>query len=145
MNRPGQRLFVGRTAESAVLTSMLDTARGGAGGAIVVLGEAGAGKSALIDHVLAATAGFRTLRASVPGDGRVMPFAAVRQLCAALSARIDALPVPQRTLLRAVLDVDTAAVADVFRACATRSAPPSRHPRDRRPGAVGAAGRRRPR
>lgn len=115
MNRPGQRLFVGRTAESAVLTSMLDTARGGAGGAIVVLGEAGAGKSALIDHVLAATAGFRTLRASVPGDGRVMPFAAVRQLCAALSARIDALPVPQRTLLRAVLDVDTAAVADVFR------------------------------
>lgn len=59
----GKSTFIGRHGERAALSGLLDRAAGGRGGSVAILGEAGVGKSALVDHMVGAgPAGMSVLR-----------------------------------------------------------------------------------
>jgi DNA-binding CsgD family transcriptional regulator len=77
--------------------------RGGASGVLVVRGEAGVGRTALLAHAARAAAGFEVARVTgVEAEGE-LPFAGLHQLCAPMVAGLDALPTAQRAALRVVL------------------------------------------
>ncbi|GHH33586.1 AAA family ATPase [Lentzea cavernae] len=73
--------LLGRDDEIRCLSGMLTAARDGRGGALVLRGEAGMGKSALLAHVRESASGFRVLEASGSEFETELPFAALHQLC----------------------------------------------------------------
>ncbi|GAA3888501.1 LuxR family transcriptional regulator [Saccharothrix violaceirubra] len=91
----------GRAAESAVLGGVLDSARDGNSGVLVVRGEAGIGKSALLGAVDAE--GFRVLRGTAIESESVVPYAGLSLLLRCVSDGIDVLPPRQAATLRIVL------------------------------------------
>ena len=95
-------MLVGRHAECARLDALLTVIRGGRSAALVVLGEAGVGKSALLDYAIRAGAGadaVRVLRATGVESEMELPYAALHQLCLPLLSGIDRLPTPQAEAL----------------------------------------------
>ena len=92
--------MVGRGPELAQLGRLLAAARDGGSGALVVRGEPGIGKSALLDHVTAAATGFAILRA-VGVEGEIdLPYAGLHQLCRPLLDQVVELSQPQGEALR---------------------------------------------
>jgi DNA-binding CsgD family transcriptional regulator len=87
--------LVDRRAECAELDRRLVDARAGASAAVVVRGDAGVGKTALLDYVLRAAAGFRVARAAGVESEMELPFAALHQLCAPFLTELERLPGPQ--------------------------------------------------
>jgi len=67
-----------------------------------VRGEAGVGKSALLEHLVDAASDLRVVRAVGAESEMELAFAAVHQLCAPMLDRLDGLPTPQREALRIV-------------------------------------------
>ena len=63
---------------------------------LVVRGDAGIGKSALLQHLIDAASGFRVVHATGVESEMELPFAALHQLCASMLDRLAALPDPQR-------------------------------------------------
>jgi DNA-binding CsgD family transcriptional regulator len=100
-------VLAGRDAERAEIAALLDAARAGTGGALVVRGVAGSGKSALLADAVAAAASapsaFRLLRTSGAESESPLAFAALQRLLWPLRGKIGALPVPQQAALRAAL------------------------------------------
>ncbi len=95
---PGGRL-VGRDREREVLGRVLNAARGGDGGVLVVHGEPGVGKTALLEWTVAEGRQFRVLR-TVGVEGEMeFPYAALQQLCSPILDRSERLPDPQRDAL----------------------------------------------
>ncbi|GIJ50224.1 LuxR family transcriptional regulator [Virgisporangium aliadipatigenens] len=95
-----QAALVGRGDERARLDALARAARAGHGGALVLRGEAGIGKSALLAHARAAAAGFRVIDASGAQFESELPFAALHRLCVPLLGGLDALPARHREALR---------------------------------------------
>src|SRR5882757_3313955 len=93
-------MLLGRARECEVLDRLLVGARSGDGGALVVHGEAGIGKTALLEYAVGAAQGFQVLRAVGNEAERELPFAALHQLCAPGLVGLEALPEPQRDALR---------------------------------------------
>ena len=95
--------FRGRPSERQALDRLLEAARAGRSGVLVIRGEAGVGKTALMRHAAGQAAGFR--RAEIAGVESEMelPYAGLHQLCASLRGGVDALPGPQRDALRVAL------------------------------------------
>lgn len=93
--------LLGRRAERATLEQLLAGAQTGQSGAIVVRGEAGIGKTALLEYArdTASTSGFRTEYAAGVESETQFAFAGLHQLCAPLLDRASALPDPQQTAL----------------------------------------------
>ncbi|MFD4460869.1 AAA family ATPase [Nocardia sp. NPDC058480] len=92
--------LVGRHTEIDCLLALVRAAEQGAGGVLVLRGEPGIGKSALLDHVEHATpAGFRIIRASGAEFEGEMPFAALHQVCVPVLAHLDELSAPYRDFL----------------------------------------------
>jgi DNA-binding CsgD family transcriptional regulator len=95
---PGGAL-VGRDRERAVLGRLLGAGRGGEGGVLVVHGEAGVGKTALLEWTIGEAREFRILR-TIGVEGEMeLPYAALQQLCAPMLDRSQHLPDPQRDAL----------------------------------------------
>jgi DNA-binding CsgD family transcriptional regulator/tetratricopeptide (TPR) repeat protein len=86
----------GRARECRALDELLSAVRGGHARALVLRGDAGIGKTALLHHVLDAADGFRIVRANGVESEMAMPFAALHQLCGSMLVRLDQLPDPQR-------------------------------------------------
>jgi AAA ATPase domain len=82
----------GRASECAQLDELLAAARDGRSRALVLRGEAGIGKTALIDSVAAGAHDSRVLRTEGVESELELPFAALHQLCAPLLGHVDALP-----------------------------------------------------
>ena len=101
--RPGTKtprvLLLGRQRERVVLDRLLEAARGGNGGVLVVHGEPGVGKTALLDYAVEAAREFRPTRTSGVEGEMEFPFAALRQLCSPFLELIKHLPDPQRDAL----------------------------------------------
>src|SRR5690349_21410469 len=94
----GERLL-GRKRESDVLDRVVDIARGGHGAVLVVHGDAGVGKTALVEYAVDAAEDFQVVRtAGVEGEME-LDHAAVQRLCAPLAELVDRLPDPQRDAL----------------------------------------------
>ncbi|XVV16718.1 AAA family ATPase [Actinoplanes sp. CA-131856] len=87
----------GRAHEQAVLTGLIEAARSGRSGVLVLLGEAGVGKTALLDETVKEAG---TIRVDGVEAERELPFAALHQLCAPLFDHLEKLPEPQRDALR---------------------------------------------
>ncbi|WP_448624748.1 AAA family ATPase [Geodermatophilus sp. URMC 64] len=98
-------MLAGRDTERAAVAALLDAARAGAGGALVVRGVAGSGKSALLADAVrtAGPSGMRVLRTSGVESESPLAFAALQRLLWPLRTRLQALPAPQRAALGAAL------------------------------------------
>ena len=91
--------LLGRSEECATLDRLLADARAGRGQVLVLRGEAGIGKTALVDYLAAQASGCRVARAAGAESERELAYAGLQQLCAPFLDRIDRLPEPQRDAL----------------------------------------------
>jgi DNA-binding CsgD family transcriptional regulator len=94
--------FVARKDELRVLDDLVRAAADGRGGALVVAGEAGMGKSALVDAAVGGLDGWLVLRAAGTEFERDLPYAALHQLCTSVIRHRDGLPAVQRQALESV-------------------------------------------
>ena len=104
----------GRRAERAALERLAESVRGGDSRALVLHGEAGVGKTALLDYLAAHAPGCQTARASGVQSEMELPFAALHQLCAPMLDHVAALPAPQRDALRIVFGQSAEPTPDRF-------------------------------
>jgi DNA-binding CsgD family transcriptional regulator len=108
----------GREPERAQLAALLEDADRARAGALVVHGEAGAGKSALLDDLLAGArtgaGGARVLRAQGLESEAPLAFAALHRLLRPLRALLDRLPAPQARALRVAFGEEEGAAVDPF-------------------------------
>jgi DNA-binding CsgD family transcriptional regulator len=105
---------IGRLEEREALTDLLDAARNGLSGALVLSGEAGIGKTTLLDYAAAAAIDFRVLRVSGFESERDLAFAAVHRLLAPFLARREILPPLQRTTIESAFGFVEGPPADRF-------------------------------
>src|SRR5690348_9661134 len=98
--------------ERATLDVLLDAARSGLGGAVVVHGEPGIGKTALLEYTIASAHDFRVLRTVGNEAEHELPFAALQQLCATGLEDLSQLPEPQRDALGVTFGLATGAPPD---------------------------------
>jgi len=91
--------LIGRQRERAVLDRVLVTARDGHGAVLVLSGEPGVGKTALLEYAAEAAGEFRVVRTSGVEGEMELDYAALQRLCAPLLTSIDRLPDPQRDAL----------------------------------------------
>ncbi len=96
---PSGRRLLGREREREVLDRLLNAVRAGRGGVLVVHGEAGVGKTALLEYVAEAGPDFRIARTSGVEAEMELPFAAAQQLCSPFFELMARLPQPQRDAL----------------------------------------------
>src|SRR5918992_3827869 len=107
-------MLVGRETELAGLGRLLDAAREGRSGTLLVRGEAGIGKTALLEHAAAAASDFRQLGATGIESEADLRYATLHQLLRPLEDRIDQLADPQARALRGALGLADATEADRF-------------------------------
>jgi DNA-binding CsgD family transcriptional regulator/tetratricopeptide (TPR) repeat protein len=88
-----------RHSECEVLDRLLEAVRRGESRVLVVRGEPGVGKSALLEYVVTQASGCRVARAAYAESEMELAFAGLHQLCAPLLNRVDQLPGPQRDAL----------------------------------------------
>src|ERR1700758_1431242 len=91
---PPGAMLRGRRRESAVLEGLLDGARAGRSGALVVRGDAGVGKTALLEYVAALAADLGVVRAVGVESEMELAFAALHQLCVPILDRLEGLSGP---------------------------------------------------
>ncbi|MFI5589982.1 AAA family ATPase [Amycolatopsis sp. NPDC051758] len=106
--------LVGRGDELAALDGALAGARAGHSRVLVLRGEAGIGKSVLLEHVAARAAGCRVARTAGVEAERELPYAGLHQLCAPFLGRLEHLPAPQRTALGTAFGVTAGEPPDRF-------------------------------
>lgn len=107
-------MLIGRETEMAGLGRLLDAARSGTSGALVLRGEAGIGKTALLEHATASASDFRVLRATGIEYEAELAYAALHQLLRPLEDRIGNLAEPQARALRGALGLSHERDADAF-------------------------------
>jgi DNA-binding CsgD family transcriptional regulator len=91
--------LMGRRPHCAALDRLIADVRLGHGQALLIRGEAGVGKSALLEYVVEHATGCRVARATGVESEMELAFAGLHQLCAAMLDRRDRLPEPQREAL----------------------------------------------
>jgi hypothetical protein len=106
--------FRGRSSERQALDRLLADARAGRSGVLVIRGDSGIGKTALMRYTADRASGFRVAQVSGVESERELPFAGLHQLCAPLLDHLDALPAPQQNALRVALGVVSGAAPDRF-------------------------------
>ena len=91
--------LVGRKRERDVLNRLLASARGGHAAVLVLHGQPGVGKTALLESTIEAAQGFRVSRTSGVEAEMELPFAALQRLCTSFIEHAERLPKPQREAL----------------------------------------------
>jgi predicted ATPase len=107
-------MLVGRQAERSLIAGLLATVRGGDGGALVVRGEAGIGKTALLRQALDESDGLIVLRAAGVESEAEVPYAGLHELLRPILPQLERLPERQAAALAAALDVGPAAATSRF-------------------------------
>lgn len=95
------RVLVGRSNEQRRIDVLLDSALAGSSAALVLVGEPGLGKTALLEHAAASAAGFRILRARGVQSEAELAFAALLELCRPILDRLERLERRQAEALAA--------------------------------------------
>jgi DNA-binding CsgD family transcriptional regulator len=96
-------VLLGRSNESKVLEDLLAAARRGEGGATVVYGEPGIGKTALIEHIVSLAAEFNVLRTAGNEAEIELAYAGLQELLRAQREELEELPDPQRRAIETAL------------------------------------------
>src|SRR5262245_51947280 len=108
-------MLVGRTPETDRISELLAQARAGHSGVLVLRGEAGVGKSALLDHAAMHCEGFTVLRGVGVESESELAYAALHQILRPVFDHIDNLPDPQAAALRAAFALSDDTVDQRFR------------------------------
>lgn len=108
-----KRALRGRESELAALRGLVGALRAGTAGVLTVVGDAGIGKTALLDAAVADADGITVLRCGGMSGAAELPFVALQELLGGVLPLADALPARQRAALRAALDLDAAAVDEL--------------------------------
>src|SRR3954470_23587413 len=103
-----------RVSERDVLERLVAGVRTGQSGVLVLRGEAGVGKTALLRHLSAGAEGCRIARAAGGESEMELAFAGLHALCAPLLGRVERLPSPQRDALNTAFGLSAGPPADRF-------------------------------
>ena len=106
--------LTGRDTERGVLDRLVEAVRAGESRALVVHGEAGVGKTALLEYLAGHTPGCRVQRAVGVQSEMQLAFAGLHQLCAPMLSQLGALPGPQRDALRTAFGMSSGPAPDRF-------------------------------
>lgn len=112
-NNPADALR-GRGRECGELRQLVDDVRAGGSRVLVLRGDAGIGKTALLDYLCDAATGFRVIRAAGVESDVELAFAGLHQLCVPLLDRADQLPQPQANALKTAFGHNEGATPDRF-------------------------------
>ena len=104
----------GRADECNLLDDLLSAVRRGESRSLVLRGEAGIGKTALLDYLMASASGITVIRAVGVESEMEMAYASLHQLCGPLLDRLDELPAPQRQAMEVVFGLSTGGAPDRF-------------------------------
>src|SRR3984893_9451182 len=104
----------GRRVEREALERLLDAVRSGQSRVLVVSGEPGIGKTALLESAMSSASGFRVVRAVGVESEMELAFAALQQLCAPMLGRLERLPAPQRDALEVAFGLRAGDAPDRF-------------------------------
>ena len=107
-------MLLGRLPERAALSQLLDAARAGQSGVLVMRGEPGVGKTALLEYAIESSAGLRVARVAGVESEMELAFAALQQFCAPMLDKLAGLPDPQRDALGIAFGLNTGAAPDRF-------------------------------
>ena len=110
----GPPVLLGRAGERETLDRLLDNVREGQSAVLVARGEAGVGKTALLQYCARQASGFRIAHIAGVEAEMELPFAGLQQLCAPMFDRLDALPEPQRDALKVALGQSPGDTPDRF-------------------------------
>jgi len=103
-----------RTSEREALDELLARVREGESAVLVIRGEAGIGKTALLRYAARYASGFRVAQVTGVEAEMELPFAGIHQLCAPLLNQLDALPPPQQDALNVALGLSSGDVPERF-------------------------------
>src|SRR5262245_15697203 len=106
--------LVGRRDECDALDALLADALGGRSRVLVLRGDAGIGKSALLRYLSDRASGRHVATAVGVESEMELPFSSVHQLCAPMLDHLDALPAPQRDALTTVFGLSSGPAPDRF-------------------------------
>src|ERR1700760_4400481 len=87
--------LLGRDRECATLDGLLEQVREGRSGVLLLRGEPGIGKTALLRYLVDAASGFTVMRCAGIESEMELPFAGLHELCSALIGGLESLPDPQ--------------------------------------------------
>ncbi len=104
----------GRRTECKALDRLLADARNDRSGVVVVRGEAGVGKTALLDYLAERADGFRIARAVGIESEMELAYAGLHQLCAPLLDGLEDLPAPQRDAMSTAFGISAGEPPDRF-------------------------------
>ena len=107
-------MLLGRESELDELERLVAGVRAGQSRALVLRGEAGVGKTALLAHLTAAAEGCRIARAAGVESEMELPFAGLHALCAPMLGRLAHLPEPQRDALNTAFGLSAGPPPDRF-------------------------------
>src|SRR5215207_3378053 len=107
-------VLLGRADERELLDRLLENVRAGQSAVLVVRGEAGVGKTALLHYCARQAAGFRVAKIAGVESEMELPFAGLHQLCAPMLGRLGALPEPQQAALGVALGLSSGPAPDRF-------------------------------
>ncbi|WP_167880408.1 AAA family ATPase [Nocardioides guangzhouensis] len=102
----------GREREQAELHELVDRARAGRGSAMLLRGQPGVGKSALLEHAVSVAADVTVLRTRGVESEAPLPFAALHRLLRPVLGHLDDIPAPQASALRAAFGETAESVGD---------------------------------
>ncbi len=111
LRQPG---LTGWHSEDDQLERWLGTVRGGQGDCLVVRGDPGMGKSAVLGRLISAAAGFCVVRATAVQGETELPFAVLQQVCAPMLDLLGCLPGPQRDALAVAFGLRSGAAPEQF-------------------------------
>jgi DNA-binding CsgD family transcriptional regulator len=106
------QLLIGRRTECDALDELLDGVRAGQSRVLLVHGEAGVGKTALLEYFGGRATGCRAIRASGVESEMELAYAGLHQLCAPMLDLLDDLPAPQRNALRTAFGLSAGPAPD---------------------------------
>jgi DNA-binding CsgD family transcriptional regulator len=104
----------GRAGECAVLDDLVSAIRRGESRSLVLWGEAGIGKTALLGHLTNSASDLTLVRSAGVESEMELAFAGLHQVCAPLFERLDSLPDPQRQALEIVFGLSDGPPPDRF-------------------------------
>src|SRR4030081_1365802 len=107
-------MLLDRRSEREVLDRLLEAVRHGESRVLVVRGEPGVGKTALLEYLVEQASGCRVARAAGVQSEMELAFAGVHELLAPMLVRLKRLPVPQRGALRPAFGVSNGPAPDRF-------------------------------
>ncbi|MDX6629894.1 MAG: hypothetical protein QOH00_2140, partial [Gaiellales bacterium] len=105
---------MGRRSERDALDRLIEAVRAGESRALVVRGEPGVGKTALLEYLAERASGSRVARAVGVQSEMELAFAALHQLCSPMLDRLERLPGPQRDALRTAFGMSAGSAPDRF-------------------------------